>query len=180
MTTEQSGAVAEAAGKAREVASEQVSEATERARGGLRTQVDQRSRQAGEQLATLAGAVRQASDQLRSQDQHGPARIGDQLADRGEQAAAYLRERDGETILADAEQFAREQPWLVAGAGVLAGLVAARALKASSRRRYAELGADGSDWTAAAAGGSTGARRWPAHEELPTDEIVVPARSGEG
>ena len=39
----------------------------------------------------------------------------------------------------DAERFARRQPWLVAGVGLIAGFALARSLKASSGRRSARL-----------------------------------------
>jgi len=41
--------------------------------------------------------------------------------------------------MADAEDFARRQPWLVAGVGLIAGFVLARSLKASSGRRSTRL-----------------------------------------
>ncbi len=41
--------------------------------------------------------------------------------------------------MTDAEDFARRQPWLVAGVGMIAGFVLARSLKASSGRRSARL-----------------------------------------
>jgi len=46
---------------------------------------------------------------------------------------------DPERLMADAEDFARRQPWLVAGVGLIAGFVLARSLKASSGRRSASL-----------------------------------------
>ena len=129
-------AVADAASTAREKAGEGAQQMAERGRGVVATQVDQRSTQAGEQLRSMTEAVRGSAARLREQDQHGPARAVEGAAERGDRLASYLSESDGEQLLADVEDFARRQPLVVAGAGLLVGLVAARALKASSSRRY--------------------------------------------
>ena len=44
-------------------------------------------------------------------------------------------------MLTDLERFARRRPWVTAGAGVLAGFVASRFVKASADRRYGARGA---------------------------------------
>ena len=132
MTGEEGGVAA----AVKERAGEQAQQMAERGRGAVAMQVDQRSTQAGEQLKSLSEAMRGSAEQLREQDQHGPARLAEQAAQRGDRVASYLSESDGDQLLADIEDFARRQPLLVAGAGFLVGMVAARALKASSSRRY--------------------------------------------
>jgi hypothetical protein len=54
-----------------------------------------------------------------------------------EQVGRYLERVDGNELLTDAERFARQRPWLLAGIGLVAGLAASRMMKASSERRYA-------------------------------------------
>ncbi len=99
----------------------------------LREQVDTRSTQAGDQVQSVAEAVRTTSEQLRGQGQERPATVADQAAEGVERLGGYLRESDADRILGDVEEFARRQPWLIAILGAGVGFVAARFLKASSR-----------------------------------------------
>jgi hypothetical protein len=62
--------------------------------------------------------------------------VADQGADRLERVGTYLTNADADEILDRAEDLARRQPWLIAGAGLLVGIAAARFLKASSQERY--------------------------------------------
>lgn len=48
----------------------------------------------------------------------------------------YLTERDGDTLLHDLEQAARQRPWAVIAGGLTAGFIASRLLKTSSSDRY--------------------------------------------
>ena len=58
------------------------------------------------------------------------------MADRGERLGAYLRRADGDQILRDVEDFARKQPWLMVGGSAVAGFLASRFMKATSRERF--------------------------------------------
>ena len=118
-------------------AQQQAQKVSDQAQGAIRQQVDTRSTQAGEQMASVGQSMRDMSDQLRVQGNDLPAQLVDQAAGMTERLATYLRESDADQILSDVERFAREQPWAVAAAGILAGLAASRFIKASSRRRYA-------------------------------------------
>ena len=120
--------------KAREVAGQARGQAMER----TREQLDQRSTQAGEQVTSIAQAVRQSGEQLRSQGKERPAGVIEQLADRAEQLGTYLKESDGDRILGDLQRYAQRQPWLVAVGGFVAGLVGSRFLKASSARQQGD------------------------------------------
>jgi hypothetical protein len=106
------------------------------ARTRLRDQVDQRSTQAGDQVQSAAQDVRKVAEQLRGQGKDTPARMAEQVADRAESFGSYLRDADGERLVADVEAFARRQPWLLAAGGVALGFAASRFLKASAGRRY--------------------------------------------
>ena len=122
----------QAAGQAKE----QAQQAAGQAKGALRTQVDQRSTQAGQQVGTFASDVRSVGDQLREQGKDQPAKLADQAAERAERVSNYLTQSDADRILQDVEDFGRRQPWMVIAGGALLGLAASRFLKASSTRRY--------------------------------------------
>jgi hypothetical protein len=125
--------------KAKEVAGkaqEQMSQATDQARGRLRDQVDQRSTEAGERVRSVAGDARSVAQELRGQGKDTPARYAEQAADRVERMGDWLHDSDGDRILSDVEDFARRNPWSVAAAGLALGFATARVLKASSAERY--------------------------------------------
>jgi len=131
--------VAEVVDSAREKTQEQASHAVENGRGALRTQVDARSTQAGEQAQSIAESLRQTASQFRQTGDEQKARyagIADQGADRLERVGGYLTESDAEELLSKVEEVARRQPWLVVGTGLILGIATARFLKASSTERY--------------------------------------------
>jgi ElaB/YqjD/DUF883 family membrane-anchored ribosome-binding protein len=125
----------QAAGQAQEKAQQAAGQAKNR----LREQIDQRSSQAAEQINSQASDLRAVSDSLREQGKQGPADAAAKLADYGERVGGYLRDRDSDSILHDAEEFGRRRPWAVVAGGAVLGMAAARFLKASSSRRYSEL-----------------------------------------
>ena len=138
--TDQAKAKAQEAGGA---AKEQAQQAAGQAKGALRSQVDQRSTQAGEQIGGVASDVRSVGDQLREQGKDKPAKLADQAAERAEQVGNYLRDSDADRILGDVEDFGRRQPWAVLAGGLALGFAASRFLKASSSRRFEQRGGQG-------------------------------------
>jgi hypothetical protein len=129
----------EAAGSIKETAQEGVGQAAEKGRGTLRRQVDERSTMAGQQASSIAESMRQAASQMREEGDPQKARMAsfaDQGADRLERVGGYLTDADADELLGRVEDVARQQPWLIAGAGLLVGIAAARVLKASSTDRY--------------------------------------------
>jgi ElaB/YqjD/DUF883 family membrane-anchored ribosome-binding protein len=124
--------VGQAAEQARETAQSLAGQAQDR----IREQVDQRSTEVGERVGSTAEDVRAVGEQLRNQGKEGPANIATQAAERIESAGSYLRDSDANRILDDVEDFGRSRPWAVLAAATVAGLAAARFLKASSRERY--------------------------------------------
>ena len=131
------GAQASSTEQAKEKVQETAQQAAGQARGQLRKQVDERSTQAGEQVASTADDVRSIAQQLREQGKEQPAKLAEQAADRAERLGSYLKQADGEAILRDVEDFGRKQPWTVMAGGLAAGFLASRFLKASSSRRAA-------------------------------------------
>jgi len=125
--------------KAQEVADmagEKAHEAAGSAQEMLRDQLDQRSTKAGETAVGTAQDLRSVGEELRKQGKDTPARLADRAAERTDQLGSYLRESDADRMLSDVEDFGRRQPLAVLAGGLVAGIVAARFLKASSRGRY--------------------------------------------
>jgi hypothetical protein len=155
MTTEQTsgrpgGAVADIKEKGEDLVSstqEQFStkahELGEDASFKFREQLDQRSTQAGEQVQAMGHALQSGIEQLRSEGKDVPAKVIEQVAERAEDFGAYLQSAQADRMLTDLEHFARRRPWVTAGAGVLAGFVASRFVKASADRRYATSRSNG-------------------------------------
>lgn len=131
--------VTEKVDQATEVISARTSDAVEQGRGAVQRQVGQRSAQLGDQIGAASRTIRQVAEQARNDGNDQQARLADEAAKRAERVSNYLGDVDPERLMADAEDFARRQPWLVAGVGLVAGFALARSLKASSGRRSARL-----------------------------------------
>jgi hypothetical protein len=133
------GATAQAKDKAQEVAGqaqEKAQQAAGQARSQLRSQIDDRSTKAGQQVSGHASDLRSVGDSLREQGKEQPAKLADQAADRLERAGSWLTNSDGDRIIHDVEDFARRNPWAVALGGLALGFAASRVLRASSSDRY--------------------------------------------
>jgi uncharacterized protein YjbJ (UPF0337 family) len=125
--------------KAQEVAGQAKEQATQvagQAKGQLRSQVDQRSTQAGEQVKTQANDLKSLADSLREQGKTGPADMAHKAATKAEGLGDYLTRADADTLLSDLEDLGRKNPMVVALGGLAIGFAASRFLKASSQERY--------------------------------------------
>jgi ElaB/YqjD/DUF883 family membrane-anchored ribosome-binding protein len=127
-----SGAVEEATSAAQDKAMELRSKGASQ----LREQLDTRTTDVGRQARTVAQALRQSGEKLRGEGNAQAASVTDNAAQRVELLGEYLERVQGDELLRDAERFARQRPWVLAGVGLLAGLAASRMMKASSERRY--------------------------------------------
>jgi ElaB/YqjD/DUF883 family membrane-anchored ribosome-binding protein len=136
-------------------AQEKAAELREQGSARLRDQFDQRSNRAGSQVRSLAEALRRSGDDLRSDGSAGGAQLAGQAAERIERLGGYLERKSGDELMRDVESFARQRPWMLAAMGMLAGVAAARFMKASSDDRYADYRRAGGQWTVPQ--GSTGA-----------------------
>jgi hypothetical protein len=155
MMTEQTsgrpgGAVAEMKEKGEELVSsaqEQLStkayELGEEASFKFREQLDQRSSQVGEQVQAMSHALQSGIEQLRRDGKDGPARLIAEVAERAETLGGYLQSAQADQMLTDLERLARRRPWMTAGVGVFAGIVASRFMKASADRRYQNSASNG-------------------------------------
>jgi len=119
-------------------------------RDQVRTQIDQRSTDAGRKVSAQGGDLRAVGDQLREQGKDGPAKLADQAAHHVERAGSWLTDSDADAILHDVEDAARRNPWAVVAGGVALGFAASRLLKASSSDRYRTRGGGGETATAPA------------------------------
>ena len=126
------GAVEEAAS----VAQDKAMELRSKGANQLREQLDTRTTDVGRQAKTVAQAFRQSGEKLRGEGNTQAASATDMAAQRVEQLGGYLERVQGDELVRDAERFARQRPWLLAGMGLFAGLVASRMMKASSEQRY--------------------------------------------
>ena len=125
-----------ATGGATDQAKEKVQQGAEQAKSTLRTQVDQRSTDAGQKIKTQAEDIQTVAQQLREQGKEGPAKVAEQAAQRVERVGGYLHESDADRILSDVESYARRNPWVVMAGGLAAGFIASRFMKASGADRY--------------------------------------------
>jgi ElaB/YqjD/DUF883 family membrane-anchored ribosome-binding protein len=133
------GSVGEAQEKAQEVAGqaqEKAREAAGNAQESIRQQIDDRSTQAGERVASTAQDLRSVGEELRKQGKDAPAKLADRAAEQTEKVGSYLKENGPDRMLEDVEDFGRQRPWAVLAGGAAVGILAARFLKASSRNRY--------------------------------------------
>jgi hypothetical protein len=140
-----SDAQAKAQEKAQEVAGqaqEKAQAAAGQAQARLREKLDQRSAQIAGQINEQASDLRSVSGALREQGKDGPAKAADRLAEYAEKVGGYLRGKDSDALLQDAEDFARRQPAAVAAGGLALGFLASRFLKASSSQRYSSRSAE--------------------------------------
>ncbi|HEX2199530.1 MAG TPA: hypothetical protein VHG88_13065 [Burkholderiales bacterium] len=98
-----------------------------------RSKLSEQQKAAAGSLGDFAGALRKSAEQMQQGGQHASAARFAQTAASGlEQLSGALKNRDLETMLRDAEGFARRQPVAFFGAAVFAGFLAVRFLKSSN------------------------------------------------
>lgn len=85
-------------------------------------------------LGSVAGALRQAGQHLRDNEQAPVAQYADKAADRVEQFAQQLGSKDVQELVRDVENYARRQPAFFLGGAFALGLLAARFLKSTGQR----------------------------------------------
>jgi hypothetical protein len=107
----------------------------------LTKQIESRSAESGRRIRSTAQTLRSVATQLRSDPTTSSAA---DLAERGAQMVddigSYFEQTDFNTMMADAQRFSRQRPWVVATAGLAAGLLASRLVKATAAHRGAEDG----------------------------------------
>ena len=97
-----------------------------------RSMIEDQQRNAASGLGDFAGALRRAAREAGGNG--SPAsRIAEGAADRLQRVSDSLRNKDLDSLLRDAESFARQQPAAFIGAAALVGFLAVRFLKSSSQ-----------------------------------------------
>ncbi len=91
------------------------------------SRLDKQKEHAADELASVAGTVRQMGDQLK-QPEHGAvaqyaAHYGDVAADQLQQISGYLRQHDAKQLVSEVESFARREPVLFTGGAFVLGLI---------------------------------------------------------
>ncbi len=114
-------------------AGQRTAEAAGQATQQVSTMMADQKRRAADRLQALAQALREAADRLGG-DEFGRRveQYADRAADRMDSMSSYVREADLQRLVRDTGQFARRRPEVFIGGAFLAGLLAARFLKASS------------------------------------------------
>jgi hypothetical protein len=102
-------------------------------RDSARSTLQRRQHDAAAGIGDLAGALRGSAHTLGSEHKDGVALIVERAADSLESISDTLRSKDLDSLLRDAESFARRQPALFLGASVAAGFLALRFLKSTQR-----------------------------------------------
>ena len=140
-------------------AKEQAKDAANQARDHVQTLVGQQKDQAADRLHSLADALREAGRKLNEGQQAGDlGQYADRAAQQVEKLSTYLRDSELRDFVRDTETFARRRPEVFLGGTLIAGLMLARFLKASSpEQERGNLGYDGGNWT----GYPQSARRGP-------------------
>lgn len=84
-------------------------------------------------LISVANALLQTSNNLRDQGQTPMGQYVNQAAERITQLSGYLRQKEVDEFIADANNFARSRPALFLCGATALGLIAGRFLKSSGR-----------------------------------------------
>jgi ElaB/YqjD/DUF883 family membrane-anchored ribosome-binding protein len=181
---QQEGLASQASAKVEEAAStaqEKASQLREQGSARVRDQFDQRSTRAGSQVRSLAEALRRSGNELSDEDNSSASQLITQAAGRIDRVGSYLEKKSGDELMRDIETFARRRPWMLAGLGMVAGVGAARFMKASSERRYGDYRGSSGQWPTrpgaenSTASASEGQAQLPSESAKPGGEATVRA-----
>jgi hypothetical protein len=103
----------------------------EKMKEGATSRLSAQKDRATEGIGTLAQAVRETTERLRSEDHATVAQYVERAAEQLERLSTGLREKDVNELLQDAQRLAQRQPALFIGGSFAIGLLAARFLKSS-------------------------------------------------
>lgn len=132
----------EMAGQAQSKASDLTAQAKAKAsdvanqvKGEAKTTFDEQKSRAADQVDTIASALRQSSEDLRTNDQAAFARYTDLAADQVENLSGYVRSKGFDDVLHDIRELAHRQPEIFVAGTLAAGFFLGRFLKSSQRRQ---------------------------------------------
>jgi hypothetical protein len=106
--------------------------------------VQENKARAADRIGNVSESIRQTAERFEQEKDPNIAHYTRVVADKLEQAASYIRERDLNQLKRDGEDLARQHPAAFFGGMFVAGLAAARFLKASAEREreHAEPGSE--------------------------------------
>jgi hypothetical protein len=116
--------------QAKEKAQRLVSTAQERAGEQVQARFDAQKQRAADSLSSVAQSLRSTTQNFQT-DQDGIGRYINEAADRVDNLAHYLHDRELNEIVEQVEQFARRQPVAFIGGAFALGVLGARFLKSS-------------------------------------------------
>lgn len=138
----QEGTEQQPGGSAREQIREVKNQVVDQAKTSLQQAKERASSSLGEskgqfadQIGAVAEALRRTSEHLRSEDQNRIAGLTETLARQIDQVSNYLRTKNARALRDDLENVARRQPAVAIGGALVLGLIGARFIKSSERRR---------------------------------------------
>lgn len=138
--------------KAKQAVNETVGDSMDEAKEQVRSTLAEQKTRAASQLEQVAGALRQTSRELSTNDQSNIAQYADVAAEQVERVSGYLKEREFGELWRDIQTVAQRQPELFVAGALAAGFLVGRFLKSSSsggQRQYSRdyYGGYTSDYT---------------------------------
>ncbi|MBV9269587.1 MAG: hypothetical protein JO165_00730 [Candidatus Eremiobacteraeota bacterium] len=105
----------------------------QRQTGGMINQaVDRGTDLLADRIDYYVSVARDVADSLRQRGEAQPADLLETTIVRVDYVTKYLRDADGTQLYGDVRELTRDRTWLLAGAGFVTGLLAARAIRASA------------------------------------------------
>lgn len=95
----------------------------------VRTQAEETRKTPGRKLADTAGDLHSMNDETTEQDSSLTGGLMHKAADAMERAADYINATSVDQMWSGLEDFSRRRPWVVVSAGLIVGIVLARAAK---------------------------------------------------
>ena len=166
-TPDVAGQAQQLAGQVADQAQQQTGQVAEQIKQQASSRLSGQIDRAAEGLGNLSQALLSMSGQLRQQDQARVAAYTSRTAEQVQRAASYLRGKDIDQLVDEAEGFARRQPVVFLAGAFGLGVVAARFLKSSGQRAGPDAAQAGSPGSAGAAVPPPGTGNWPARPGSP-------------
>jgi vacuolar-type H+-ATPase subunit H len=126
------------ASEAGERVKEKAKEAGNKVKEQGRTFLNEQKERVGSEIETYSAAARRAAERLESESDTNLSSYVSSAADQLDRLATRVQERDLGELIDDVEEIARRRPEVFYGGMFVAGLVAARFLKASKEKRARE------------------------------------------
>jgi len=117
---------------------EKAKEAGDKVKEHGRTFLNEQKGRVGSEIRTYSTAARHAAERLESESDTNLSSYVSSAADQLDRLATRVQERDLGELIDDVEEMARRRPEVFYGGMFVAGLVAARFLKASKEKRARE------------------------------------------